>query len=162
MTKRERRVLILGYGNLSRQDDGLGFHIVNAVARRLGREPLAPDEDGLSDLGRPVDLAFVHQLVPELAETLAGYDEVCFVDAHTGVHEEIHWETLKPGYVPSSFTHHLTPAALLELASILGGHAPEGHLVSVRGYRFGFGMELSLEAQRLCEAAAEQIIARLL
>ncbi|NOZ30118.1 MAG: hydrogenase maturation protease [Chloroflexi bacterium] len=158
----ERRVLVLGYGNLSREDDGIGFHVVNAVARRLGRPPLTLDDDGLSDLGQAVDLVFQPQLVPELAELIIDYDVVYFVDAHTGAYEEtIRWERLEPGYVPSSFTHHLTPATLLEVASTLYGRAPVGYLVSVRGYRFGFGMELSPEAKELCEAAAEQIVANL-
>jgi hydrogenase maturation protease len=162
LAENNRRVLVLGYGNVSRQDDGIGFHVINAVAHRLGRPPLAAGENGLLDLGQPVDLAFVPQLVPELAETLADYDEVFFVDAHTGAYEEpIRWERLTRGYAPSAFTHHMTPATLLEIANALYGRAPVGYLVSVRGYQFGFGMELSPEAQRLCEMAAGQIVERL-
>ncbi len=162
MAEGKQRVLVLGYGNVSRQDDGIGFHVINAIAWRLGRPPLTPGEKGLSDLGQPVDLAFVLQLVPELAETLADYDEVFFVDAHTGAYEEpIRWEKLAPGYAPSAFTHHMTPATLLEITKALYGRTPMGHLVSVRGFRFGFGMELSPEAQRLCGMAAGQIVERL-
>ncbi len=155
-------LLILGYGNVDREDDGIGSHVLRSVARRLGLPPLDVYEDGLSDLGQPIDLVFVLQLVPELAETIAGYDEVFFVDAHTGsFSEEIRWEGAAQGYVPSAFTHHLTPATLMEIARTLYGRTPNGHVVSVRGYRFGFGRELSAEAQRLCEIAAEQIAATL-
>ncbi|MCS7221440.1 MAG: hydrogenase maturation protease [Anaerolineae bacterium] len=154
-----RRILVLGYGNLNRQDDGIGFHVINELARRWGRQPFEPQDDGLSRLGGSVDLAFVPQLVPELAEVLADYDEVYFVDAHTGAYEEpIRWETLKRAYAPSAFTHHMTPVTLLEITAALYGRAPMGRLISVRGYRFGFGVELSLEAQKLCEEVAEQII----
>ncbi|MCD6291657.1 MAG: hydrogenase maturation protease [Anaerolineae bacterium] len=157
-----QRALILGYGNVSREDDGIGFHVLNAVARRLGRPPLPLDDDGLSDLRHQVDLVFLPQLVPEMAETLAEYDVVYFVDAHTGAYDEaLHWEELERGYVPSPLTHHLTPATLLELTSMLCGRTPAGYLISVRGYRFGFGMELSPEAAELCEKAAERIAAAL-
>lgn len=159
----QRRILILGYGNVSREDDGIGFHVIAAIARRLGRPPLDMNDDGLSDLGHPIDLAFVPQLTPELAETIANYDEVFFVDAHTGAFaEDIRWQIVDQGYEPSAFTHHLMPATLVELAETLQGRRPLAHLVSVRGYRFGFGVELSPEAARLCEEAAEQIAARIL
>ncbi len=156
-----RRILVLGYGNVNRQDDGVGFHVVNEIVRRWGRQPFGLQDDGLSRLGEAVDLAFVPQLVPELAETLASYDEVYFVDAHTGAYDElIRWETLTRAYAPSAFTHHMTPAMLLEITATLYGKAPAGHLVSVRGYRFGFGVELSLEARKLCEEVAERIAQR--
>ncbi len=153
------RILVLGYGNVYRQDDGVGFHVVNEIARRLGRRPFELQDDGLSRLGGSLDLAFVPQLAPELAETLASYDEVYFVDAHTGAYDEpIRWEALPRAYAPSAFTHHMTPATLLEITATLYGRAPTGHLVSVRGSRFGFGVELSPEARKLCEEAAQRIV----
>ncbi|GAB4557482.1 MAG: hydrogenase maturation protease [Anaerolineae bacterium] len=152
------RVLILGYGNVSRQDDGVGYHVVNALARRLGREPLAVDDDGLDARGHRVDLACVHQLTPELADILAEYDEVLFVDAHTGtIEDEIRWTPVDGHYIPSGFTHHMTPGALLLTAKALHGRAPRAHLISVRGYEFGFGTFLSPRTAKLCQRAAEMI-----
>jgi hydrogenase maturation protease len=154
-----RRILVLGYGNVNRQDDGIGLYVINEIAQRLGHQPINPQDEGLLCLGESLDLTFVPQLVPELAEILASYDEVYLVDAHTGTYEEpIHWETLSYVYTPSAFTHHMTPATLLAITAALYGRAPIGYLISVRGSHFGFGMGLSPEAQKLSQEAAEQIV----
>jgi len=54
-------------------------------------------------------------------------------------------------------SHHVKPAALLEIARTLYGRAPKAELVSIRGYDFNFGEELSPETA----AGAEQVIAEL-
>jgi Ni,Fe-hydrogenase maturation factor len=104
-------------------------------------------------------LAFALQLTPEMAEPVAHHERVCFVDAHTGAYpEEIRITHVTSGYQASPFTHHLTPESCLALAQTLYGHAPEGLLVSIRGYRFGYGTELSGQTATLTGIAAEEII----
>jgi hydrogenase maturation protease len=79
-----------------------------------------------------------------LAELVARYRRVCFVDAHTGdLPEEIRVAAVAPAFLTSPFTHHLTPAACLALAQTLYGRAPEAVVASARGEAFGFGRELS-------------------
>ena len=80
------RALIIGYGNPSRRDDGVGLAVINGLRRRLGKAPFDEGDDGYNELGGPVDTLFLQQLMPELAETLAGYDRVWFVDAHLGIY----------------------------------------------------------------------------
>jgi hydrogenase maturation protease len=152
-------VLIIGYGNLDREDDGVAWHILSRLAVRLGIPFAAlPDEYEFIP-GQEVDLLFALQLYPELAEDLGRYARVCFVDAHTGaVPEEIHLEQLSPQLQSSPFTHHLTPSTLLSLAAALSPQTPLALLASVRGYNFGFAQQLSLATDRLAEEAVWKIL----
>lgn len=153
------KTLIIGYGNPYRRDDGVGFHVINAVATRLGRPPLPLDEDGLDALGEDVDLVCLPQLLPELAEKLGAYDQVIFVDAHTGAYaEDLRCVAVEPLYTPSAFTHHMTPETLLGLALAFTGEAPPAHLFSVRGHDFDFGVGLSAETEPLAAEAVERIM----
>jgi hydrogenase maturation protease len=140
------RTLVIGYGNPSRRDDGAGLAVVNGLRERLGRPPLVEGEDGFDELGSPVDTLFLQQLMPELAETLAQYDRIWFVDAHVGViPDPVRRVPLTPSMDPALVSHHLKPEALLALAAQLYGRAPRGELFSVRGYDFNFGEGLSHE-----------------
>jgi hydrogenase maturation protease len=155
-----QRTLIIGYGNADRQDDGVAWHILAALRSRLGKP--APEEEGeaFEPEGENLDFLFTLQLTPEMAETLADYQQVCFVDAHTGnVPEEIHFKPVEAKYQRSPFTHHLTPDTLLALCEQLYAQTPEAILVSVRGYQFGFEHNLSPETQALVEPAAQEILA---
>jgi len=152
--------LIIGYGNFDRQDDGVAWHVLVGVAKRLGRAaPASPNEDFPLSTESP-DFRFELQLTPELAEDVAQYDRVCFVDAHTGaVPNDVNVETLTGEFQSSPFTHHLTASTLLSFAETLYGARPEAILVSVRGYEFGFERALSDRAASLAEEAAERIVA---
>lgn len=59
--------LIAVFGNQYRWDDGVGYVVVNVIRERLGHA---------------VDTIVLHQLVPELAETVAAYGLLIFIDAH--------------------------------------------------------------------------------
>lgn len=138
--------LIIGYGNPSRRDDGVGLAVVNGLRQRLGRAPLEDGDDGHSEFGGQVDTLFLQQLVPELAETLAQYDRVWFVDAHLGVYPKlVRRSTVSAGLDPALVSHHLKPQALLALAGQLYGRAPEAELISIRGFDFDFGVGLSAQ-----------------
>jgi len=161
------KALIVGCGNPSRSDDGVALYIVNELNRDFGKPRIAGDEyftgpASVTGGGAKVDTIFVHQLGPELADVVKDYTFVVFVDAHTGVHEEdIRVESIYPSYVSSAFSHHLEPAAILALAGMLYGQTPEAVAVSVRGYDFQFGTELSERTRDLAFEAA-RIIRRVL
>ena len=60
------KTLILGYGNQSRRDDGVGWFVLEQLAA----------------LGLPgVELETSHQLEVEASETISRFDAVIFVDA---------------------------------------------------------------------------------
>lgn len=125
------RVLIIGYGNPLRADDGLGWR----AAERL-RE------------GAPAgaEILTVHQLTPELAEDASHAELVVFIDAREGgtpgcwKREEVE---PAPGPGGQSFTHHVTPASLVSAAGTLYGRAPRAVLFSMVGESFAFGEGLS-------------------
>lgn len=105
-----------------------------------------------------IDLRYDLQLTPEFAEIIAGYQRVCFVDAHTGnIPDEINVVEVKGEFQRSPFTHHMTPATCLAMAQSLYGGSPEAILVSVRGYEFGFVQSLSARTQELADQAARRI-----
>jgi len=156
------RNLVIGFGNLYRRDDGVGFVVLNAVREKLGRGSLAPDEDGYNDLGHEVDTLFLHQLVPELAELIAGYDRVVFLDAHVGlIPDPIREERIEARYRPGTVFHQLLPSTLLSVAQETYGHCPEGILLSIKGHDFDFGEELSPETAVLVPQATIRVMALL-
>jgi len=150
--------LVIGYGNPDRQDDGVGWHILKNLAEQLGYQ--VPDDPGASIeiFDSKVDLLYILQIYPELAETISQYDRVCFVDAHTSdITEEICWVDLSPEYEKSPLTHHMSPKTVLSIASTIYGNKPSAILVSVRGYHFGFMRELSPHTKQLAQQATQRI-----
>lgn len=155
-----KSTLIIAYGNLDREDDGVGWHILVGVLRALGRDLPTSPEDVFEP--HPTDpyphVQFTLQLYPELAETIAQYERVCFVDAHTGrVPDDLNIEHLTPGFQQSPFTHHMTPQTCLALAHSLYNAQTEALLVSVRGFSFNFTNSLSEPTTRLAKQAVETI-----
>lgn len=151
--------LILGYGNVDRQDDGLGWHVLARLARRLGRHVPKENELEFEFENLNPEFLFVLQLTPELAEQVAAYDHVCFIDAHTGaIPHEIQVLQLDAKFQNSPFTHHMTPETLLSFCQSLYGHTPQATLVSIHGYEFGFSRSLSATADALADQAVDRII----
>lgn len=153
------RTLIIGFGNRYRRDDGVAAVVVNAVREQLGRPPLGPLEDGFDDLGHAVDTVLLMQIVPELAELLASYERVIFVDAHTlNCSTPLREEWLQPQQRMPLVSHHVHPATVLELTQRMTGRAPQGVLLSLRGHDFDFGEGLSSQTATLVPAAAQRIL----
>jgi hydrogenase maturation protease len=155
------RVLVIGYGNPSRQDDGVGLAVVNGLRALMGQVPLEEGDDGFDDLGHDLDTLFLQQLSPELAETLVDYDHVVLVDAHFGIYPElVHRTELDPQIEAAIVSHHFKPGTLLALAQQLYGRAPTAELVSVRGFAFDFTSELSPETAAGVAQVIEELATR--
>ena len=152
------KVLILGYGNVDRQDDGVAWHILARLAQRMGWPAPSSPDDEFPPVNEEIDLLFVLQLTPELAETLALYDRICFIDAHTGsVPNEVNLIEVDSEFQASPFTHHITPQTCLSFTETLYAQRPQAILVSVRGYEFGFTRSLSPRTAELVEQAVDLI-----
>lgn len=152
------RVLLIGYGNASRRDDGVALHVLNRLRESWGRPALTAADDGWDELGGTRDTLFLQQLTPELAATVAQYDRVIFLDAALPAAEEaVRVERVASGYRLAAISHHLEPGALLALSERLYGKTPEGYLVSVRGADFDFGEELSPETAEAVPVAAQRV-----
>jgi hydrogenase maturation protease len=134
------RVLVIGYGNTLRRDDGVGV----CAAELLRADPRCAE----------VDVLAVHQLTPELALDIAAASLVVFVDADISA---------EPGAVllqplgsaleaaesePGASSHHVGTAELLALARELTGALPEavGIAIGVADVELGEGLTPSVEA----------------
>jgi hydrogenase maturation protease len=123
------RILIIGYGNPLRGDDGIGWR----AAQTLSEQIQSPE----------VRVVVCHQLTPELAQDVSGAETVIFVDAA---------RDLPPGKIrcapvvaagetepspPVSYSHHVSPLSILNVCRELYSAEPGAFLVSVGGERFG-------------------------
>ena len=123
-------ILIIGYGNRLRSDDGLGVR----AAEELSRE--GPSAD--------TETVVCHQLAPELAENISRVETVLFLDAsRVGQPGEIRCTQVNPRPPGFLFAHQLTPEALLSLCCELYGVCPEAFEISLCGECFEPGDELS-------------------
>ena len=112
-------VLVVGYGNSLRGDDGIGWHAAGLLAtdpRLAGARVLA-----------------YHQLVPELAVDVSRASLVVLVDALAeGDPGSVSVRRIgSPPPTPITWSHHLTPETLAGLAEALYGQVPPVVLVSV-------------------------------
>lgn len=156
------RTLVVGYGNVNRGDDGLGYYVINELARRLGRPQVEPYGELPETLADEVDVLFERQLVPEMAELLVEYDRVFFVDAHTGAFsEDVREVVVDPEFAPSALTHHLTLGTLLTLTQVMFGQAPTARLFSGQGASFDFTDQLSDSCRSLGDQIADRLLALL-
>ena len=134
-----KRVLLFGYGNPGRLDDGLGPALADAVAGW-----------GLPEVTVDCD----YQLMVEDSATVAEDDAVIFADASLSGREPFFFERLEAGGGLGFSSHSMEPAAVLALARDLFGAAPVGYALGVRGYEFdAFGERLSGRAQANLQAA---------
>ena len=153
------RTLVIGFGNIDRADDGVAYHVISGLRRRLGQGMLHEDETGLEGLGAQIDSIFLVQLAPELMDVLILYDEIIFVDAHVYENvDSLYCASVSPEFTPATFTHHLTPSMLLALLKSLHHREPAGHIVSIRGYDFDFHRNLSADTVALVEKAVDHIL----
>ena len=127
------KTLIIGYGNDSRNDDGVGWFVVSELAK----------------LNLPgVTLATAHQLEVDVAETACAYDRVIFVDAAIPESAAAWWTTpVAPGFESHAVAHYLTPGDVLGLSQTLYGRSPCGIAFCFRGHDFNFGTTLSTETK---------------
>lgn len=136
------RTLVIGYGNTLRGDDGAG---ICAAERAAGRFP-------------GVDILTVHELQPELVETMSRYPDVIFLDAAvegSGIRADIIEPATDHRPVGS---HAHSPATLLSLCRNLYGRAPERSLlIAIPGQNFEFGEQLSPFTEMMVEEAIEEV-----
>ena len=132
------RLLLIGYGNPLRGDDGVGPRIVCRFARR---------HRGV------VRACVVPQLVPELCALLAKHDAVIFVDASAAGDGGCRLLPLECAAATNWGTHLCSPAALVALTAELYGAKPRAWCLAVAGRDFRLGAGLSATARASCREA---------
>ncbi|MGV8935671.1 MAG: hydrogenase maturation protease [Allorhizobium sp.] len=127
-------MLLIGYGNLGRGDDGLGPAFTDRIEQR-NLPLLAIDTD--------------YQLTVDHALAVASAGQVIFADALIGDSRPFTFTRIAAGTDADLSSHSLTPAGVLSLAATLFGGKPEAHVLGISGYDFGEVKEgLSAEALR--------------
>lgn len=153
------RILIIGYGNPDRQDDGVAWHVICNLASYFNRQIPDSYSEGIFPANDNPDFYFLLQLTPEISEMMENYDSVIFIDAHTeNIPDDLQIIEIEPQFQQSPLTHHLTPATCLLLAQTIHGFAPKGTLVSIKGHQFGFSQKLSKKTEALVKIASKKII----
>ncbi|MFZ0480186.1 MAG: hydrogenase maturation protease [Terriglobales bacterium] len=140
-----RHVLIVGFGNPLRSDDGVGWHVAQQLAR---------------DLSRPgVQIVALQQLTPEVADFASRAEKVLFVDAaHEGVPGEIQCRRIAPAASSGEHSHEFSPSAILALAETLYGRYPPAWLLTVCGETFATGDSMSAAVSAAIPAVLERIV----
>ena len=136
------KVLIIGFGNPGRLDDGLGA----ALAERISEEQL-PD----------VTVESNYQLNVEDAAQIAEYDIVIFADASTDAEPPFMFMAIEaePGGLSFS-SHSVTAPQVLGMTKELFHKEPKAWLLAIRGYDFNeFGESLSEQASANLELAVQ-------
>lgn len=142
-----KEILIVGYGNPLRGDDGAGPRVAGLLA---------------ADAECGADVLSCHQLTPELSEHLCGRVLVIFVDAAATVAagDVVTTRLAQAGAamaVPPGLTHHVDAGTLLLMADRLYDARPQAFLVAVGASSFDLGEDLSPAVAAALPAAAAAI-----
>jgi hydrogenase maturation protease len=133
------RLVVFGWGNDARGDDGLGPLLLARVAG-AGFPEVATIED--------------FQLQIEHALDLEGAETALFLDAGRGTPAPFVFTEVEPRRGESYTSHAIAPEAVLDVyARSLGKTPPPSFALCVRGERFELGGGLSPEAAERLEAA---------
>jgi hydrogenase maturation protease len=146
MNEGTRRVLLIGFGNPGRLDDGLGPALAG-MAEKMDLPGWTVDSD--------------YQLCLEDAEAVARHDVAIFADADVSGPEPFSFRRLEPAPSMTFSTHSLKPAAVLGLARQAFGAETEGYMLGIRGYAFNEYEESLSERARANLAEAARFIERL-
>ena len=137
-------LLVIGYGNTLRRDDGVGPKVADAIAAMK--------------LPAVCSLA-CHQLTPELAGTISQRCGVVFVDAAMDAKSEVvELREIQPADAGQIFAHATDPCSLLALARQVYGHCPRAWSLAIPVEDLGFGDGLSALAEAGYQAALKQVL----
>ena len=137
----EGDLLVIGYGNTLRRDDGIGPIVAEAIG----------------SLNLPgVRAIACHQLTPELAEPISHARGVVFVDADLGA------VAVKPSSIEAvekshCLDHVADPRSLLALSLQVFGKSPPAWALGVPVEDIGFGDGLSARARDGVQSAVARI-----
>jgi hydrogenase maturation protease len=140
-------VLVIGYGNSLRSDDGVGWHAAHLLADdpRLAR----------------AEVVVRHQLAPELALDVSKASLVVLIDASAaeppGMIAVRRVSNDPSGARPQATSHHMGPQEIVELARELYGAAPEVFVVGVGISSTEAGEELTPAVAAALPAVADAV-----
>lgn len=127
MNPDKSRILVYGYGNPGRQDDGLGILLAEEIEKWCRLQGITQ-----------VDTDSNYQLNLEDADIISGYHTVIFADASKEDINDFLFLPLQPSEKVEFSMHAVSPAFILHLSSQIFKSQPETYLVHLKGYEWEF------------------------
>ncbi len=130
---KDGKVLVIGYGNPGRLDDGLGPELAEAISRKKLKN---------------VTVDSNYLLTVEDAAEVAIHDVVIFADSSVNCKEPFVFSPIAPRVVNTFSSHSIEPEIVLGYAYDLFKAQTKGYTLAIRGYEFNeFGERLSFRAR---------------
>lgn len=136
------KILVLGYGNTLRSDDGVGPLVAETIA-------------GLQLPG--VETLVAGLLTPELADPISRAGTVVFVDAAVDAPREAQLRPCAPAESSQIMAHAADPKTMLALARDVFGHTPQAYLLTIPVENLAIGEQLTPFAREGMARAVELI-----
>jgi len=127
------KVLVIGFGSVLRGDDSFGPIVAEEIESYL---------ESQGTMATQVNVIIKQTLTPELADDIAKFELVIFIDASTDgdsgkvIEQRVQSDPL----APVSMVHFLNPKALLNWTEQLYGKQVEAVILTVVGNDFNFGI----------------------
>jgi len=132
------KLLLYGYGNPGRQDDGLGIKLIEQIEQWIKDKNV-----------KNIEVDSNYQLNIEDAEIISRKDIVIFVDATLEQIENIKFTKVEPADASIEFTMHaVSPAFVLDLCNKIYNKNPQTYLLHIKGYKWEFIEEITEEANK--------------
>lgn len=129
-------ILIYGYGNPGRQDDGLGIYLSEKFEKWIKEENL-----------NSIKVECNYQLNIEDVAEIADKDLVIFVDASKEEINDFILTEVKPSNKAEYTSHSVSPSYIQYLCSTLYNKSPDIYLLHVKGYKWDFLKEITDKAR---------------
>lgn len=141
-SKEDKKVFVVGVGNLLRCDDGVGPLIAEEIAKK--------NISGVSVITAQL-------LNIELLEDTIGYEKVLIIDASAVGMGVVLKKIECPGDSAQASSHHLSPEFLLAMAQELYETDLNLYVCCVRGQNFDVGSTLSASVKELIPQAIVKV-----
>ena len=126
-------ILLYGYGNPGRKDDGLGPILVDLLEKWIIKNEI------------------------KNISIYSDYDIVIFIDASIEEIDDFIFTRVEPSDKVNYTMHSASPSFVLNLCNKIYNYTPETYLLHIKGYEFQLQEGLSEKAQRNLESAYELI-----
>ena len=133
--KKNLKILVYGYGNPGRQDDGLGVKLVEMIEDWAEKENI-----------ENIECDSNYQLNIEDAFNISDKDYVFFVDASTEDIKDYMLEKVIPSPKVEFTMHSTSPSFILDLCHKMYNKYPETYLMHIKGYEWEFMNEITEKA----------------
>ena len=137
------KILIYGYGNPGRQDDGLGILLSETIETWTR-------EKGLTNIETDSN----YQLNIEDAARISAFDLVIFADASKEKIKGYAFTSLKASPKIDFTMHSVSPAFILNLCREVYQKIPSAFLLHIKGFEWEFMKDMTPEATKNLQEAA--------